>query len=138
MTNLTTKFWANQPEIIQKTLTFFYELISATPAKVISKIEIVNVLLSRHTDIQLFTFLANEDNFRNRSKYYQSLGKLLFMNNIHPDRFEEFMLPFRSTFDLLSSQSSIDTLRQNDFKVLSLFYLFFIKLIIIIILFSYY
>ena len=87
--------------------------------------EIVNMILSHHT-VNHFPFLGIEENFRNRTIYYQTLGQLLFMNNFHTNRFDEFMTPFRQSFELLCSQPNMETLKQPEFKV-PLYYFYFNK-----------
>lgn len=67
---------------------------------------------------QYFPFLDCDGNIRNRTAFYSSLSKLLFMEP-HTARFPVFMQPFKAQFTALQNLSSTrpEALRQEECKV---------------------
>lgn len=94
-TNL--KYWADVPVIIEKTLSLFHDLAGGySSGRLIVKLDITNQILQHNTvccalcssmqtnlylKSQYFNFLEIGSNTRNRTTFYTTLGKLLFMED---------------------------------------------------------
>eukprot|EP00026_Physarum_polycephalum_P001451 Phypoly_transcript_01453.p1 GENE.Phypoly_transcript_01453~~Phypoly_transcript_01453.p1 ORF type:complete len:1056 (-),score=108.05 Phypoly_transcript_01453:168-3335(-) len=112
-TNL--KYWAAETVIIEKTLNLFHDLAGGySSGKLIVKLEITNQIL-QHSASQYFNFLEIGSNTRNRTTFYTTLGKLLFMED-NITKFDEFMVPFDKTFATLLSLNSVEAFRQETIK----------------------
>lgn len=61
--------------------------------KLLLKLEAVHFMLSNHTS-SYYSFLEHPVNGRNRTSYYNTLARLLFMEDA-PSRFKNFMLPLQ-------------------------------------------
>jgi len=111
------KFWATDVGIVTKSLSIFNELASGySSSKIMSKMEVVAEILEHHTS-QYFPFLDVEGNIRNRTVFYSTLSKLLFLD-LHTSRFAAFMQPFKAKFSALQnlSSSNPDAMRQEECK----------------------
>lgn len=116
LTKITTnlKYWATVPIIIEKTLSLFHDLAGGySSGKLIVKLDITNQILQHNTS-QYFSFLEIGSNTRNRTTFYTTLGKLLFMED-NITKFDEFMVPFEKTFAGLLTLN-YDGFRQPNIK----------------------
>jgi exportin-7 len=78
-TNL--KCYAQSEEVIEQTLNLFQELAAGyMSGKLLLKLDAVNYILEHHTR-EDFTFLDEFNNSRNRTIFYFTLGRLLFMED---------------------------------------------------------
>ena len=68
---------------------------------------------------QHFPFLDVDGNVRNRTTFYSTLSKMLFMEP-HTVRFASFMQPFKNQLVALQSMHP-EALRQENYKVRFLF-----------------
>lgn len=62
--------------------------------KLLLKLEAVHFMLANHTS-SYYSFLEYPVNGRNRTSYYHTLARLLFMEDI-PSRFKTFMMPLQN------------------------------------------
>jgi exportin-7 len=62
--------------------------------KLLLKLEAVHFMLGHHTSAY-YSFLDHAANSRNRTCYYNTLARLLFMEDA-PSRFKAFMTPLQS------------------------------------------
>lgn len=65
--------------------------------KLLLKLEAVSFMLTNHTS-QYYTFLDAPPNSRNRTAYYATLARLLFMDDT-PTRFKAFVAPLHQVQD---------------------------------------
>ncbi len=78
-TNL--KCYAQSEEVIEQTLNLFQELAAGyMSGKLLLKLDAVNYILEHHTR-EHFSFLDEINNSHNRTIFYFTLGKLLFMED---------------------------------------------------------
>lgn len=86
--------------VIQATLGLFQDLATGyMSGKLMLKLEAINFILNNHTAEQ-FPFLNEQSNMRNRTTFYLTLGRLLFMED-SPARFRTFMAPLNTSFQQL-------------------------------------
>lgn len=99
------KNWAHFPHVIEVTLNFFSDLATGySPSRLLLKLDITENFLSFHT-AEYFPFLDYPENLQNRSHYYASLGRLLFLEDNLP-KFDMFVVPWSKTFRYLASMNS--------------------------------
>ncbi|KAL0488799.1 exportin-XPO7 [Acrasis kona] len=88
------KIWAQCESIIKQTISLFDDIATGyCSAKYATKLEITKMLLTRHS-ADNFPFLKMRDNIRQRTTFYHTLCKLLFLQNYTEDDFLNFMKPF--------------------------------------------
>lgn len=115
------KFWASDIGIVTKSLTLFNELASGySSSKIMCKMDVVVEILEHHTS-QHFPFLDVDGNVRNRTTFYSTLSKMLFMEP-HTVRFASFMQPFKNQLVALQSMHP-EALRQENYKRVLIFLL---------------
>ncbi|KAL3148536.1 hypothetical protein ABBQ38_013973 [Trebouxia sp. C0009 RCD-2024] len=89
--------------VIQDSLTLFSDLASGyMSGKLLQKLEAVHFMLQHHTSDD-FGFL--EEHARNRTIFYHTLSKLLFMEDA-PSNFKSFVAPLQQVLVGLASTSS--------------------------------
>lgn len=100
LTNL--KVFATCEEVISMTLNLFQDLAAGyMSGKLLLKIDTINFMLTNHSQ-EHFPFMQEYCNTRNRTTFYFTLGRLLFMEDT-PGQFKAFMSPFDSIMQQLSS-----------------------------------
>mmetsp|Transcript_26690 Transcript_26690/g.50766 ORF Transcript_26690/g.50766 Transcript_26690/m.50766 type:complete len:1056 (-) Transcript_26690:229-3396(-) len=101
-TNL--KCYVNCDEVVEVTLNLFQDLASGyMSGKLLLKLDAINYILANHTR-EHFPFLDTPLNTRNRTIFYATLGRLLFMEDT-PSKFAAFMAPFAAVCRALASQA---------------------------------
>ncbi|KAH9557462.1 hypothetical protein CY35_07G085500 [Sphagnum magellanicum] len=94
-TNL--KCYAQCEEVIEQTLNLFQELAAGyMSGKLLLKLDAVNYILEHHTR-EHFTFLDEFKNSRNRTIFYFTLGRLLFMEDSSA-KFKAFIASLQQVF----------------------------------------
>ncbi|GAQ78625.1 Nuclear transport receptor RanBP16 [Klebsormidium nitens] len=82
-------------EVIEATLNLFQELAAGyMSGKLLLKLDSVNFILANHTR-DAFPFLDQYSSSRNRTMFYYTLGRLLFMED-SPAKFKAFIAPFQA------------------------------------------
>ncbi|KAI8975114.1 armadillo-type protein [Mycotypha africana] len=111
------QYWANNEQLIRRTLELFNELASGYGAsKNLRKIETTQLILQNHMDSQ-FAFCQTNDDKQNENRivYFQVLCKLLFAeDNVDEKTFVEFMKPFDLRFNDLGPLDSVESFRQES------------------------
>ena len=99
-TNL--KCFVRCSNVVQATLSLFQDLASGyMSGKLMLKLNGINFILCNHTAGH-FPFLNEASNMRNRTTFYLTLGRLLFMED-SPTRFRSFMAPLQASFQQLAA-----------------------------------
>ena len=94
-TNL--KCYAQSEEVIEQTLNLFQELAAGyMSGKLLLKLDAVNYILEHHTR-EYFPFLDEYNNSRNRTIFYFTLGRLLFMEDSSA-KFKAFISSLQQVF----------------------------------------
>jgi exportin-7 len=102
-TNL--KCFAECEEVVEMTLNLFQDLASGyMSGKLLLKLDAINFILVHHTH-EHFPFLDPPSNTRNRTIFYATLGRLLFMEDT-PAKFAAFMSPMSIVCAALSQQAT--------------------------------
>ncbi|WIA44165.1 hypothetical protein OEZ86_010498 [Tetradesmus obliquus] len=102
-TNL--KVYGSSEGLVHLTLTLFQDLATGyMSGKLLLKLEAVHFMLGHHTSAY-YSFLDAPPNSRNRTCYYNTLARLLFMEDA-PSRFKGFMAPLQSAFGEIAARSS--------------------------------
>eukprot|EP00877_Chromochloris_zofingiensis_P005215 jgi/Chrzof1/14695/Cz09g12110.t1 len=109
------KVYGQSEQLVHLTLTLFQDLASGyMSGKLLLKLEAVAFMLAHHTS-QYYTFLDCPVNSRNRTMYYSTLARLLFMEDT-PQQFKTFVLPLQQVLVGIaqagSSAPNIAALRQ--------------------------
>lgn len=114
------QYWANNEQLIRRTLELFNELATGYGAsKNLRKIETTRLILQNHMASQ-FAFCQNEKQSENRILYFQVLCKLLFADdNVDERTFYEFMKPFDIRISNLGALDSVEAFRQETTRVSS-------------------
>lgn len=83
------------PECIFVALSILQDLATGyMSSKLLLKLEAVHFMLANHTS-SYYSFLEYTVNGRNRTSYYHTLARLLFMDDV-PSRFKTFMMPLQN------------------------------------------
>eukprot|EP00299_Pterocystis_sp_00344_P013655 c6710_g1_i1.p1 GENE.c6710_g1_i1~~c6710_g1_i1.p1 ORF type:complete len:1067 (-),score=281.24 c6710_g1_i1:81-3281(-) len=100
------KIWASDEDVIHRTLELLSELATGySSGKMLLRISNIHYLLQNHSP-ETFPFLLEPCNRRHRTEFYQTLSRLLFLDeNTSPD-FDQFVAPLTRTFQLLASVPS--------------------------------
>lgn len=94
-TNL--KCYAQSEEVVKQTLNLFQELAAGyMSGKLLLKLDAVNYILENHTR-EYFPFLDEYSNSRNRTIFYFTLGRLLFMEDSSA-KFKAFISSLQQVF----------------------------------------
>ncbi|KAG2485018.1 hypothetical protein HYH03_016221 [Edaphochlamys debaryana] len=113
-TNL--RVYGGSEELVHLSLVLFQELAAGyMSGKLLQKLDAVSSLLAHHT-ADTYAFLDAPANGRNRTTYYATLGRLLFMEDT-PARFRAFVLPLHNTLlqlgQAVAAAPSAAALRQS-------------------------
>lgn len=103
-------------KVIDMTLTLFRDLtMGYMSGKLLSKLDAINFILTHHSPTY-YSFLNNCANSRNRTTFYSTLARMIFMDDSHV-KFKAFVGPLQQIFEGLQSASnngtSAQALRQN-------------------------
>ncbi|GJP36962.1 hypothetical protein CLOM_g1463 [Closterium sp. NIES-68] len=99
-TNL--KCYTKSEDVIEQTLNLFQELAGGyMSGKLLLKLDSVNFVLANHTS-EHFPFLDEPSSTRNRTIFYFTLTRLLFMED-SPQKFKAFVAPLQLVFVKLES-----------------------------------
>ncbi|CAI7934492.1 unnamed protein product [Closterium sp. NIES-54] len=99
-TNL--KCYTKSEDVIEQTLNLFQELAGGyMSGKLLLKLDSVNFILANHTS-EHFPFLDEPSSTRNRTIFYFTLTRLLFMED-SPQKFKAFVAPLQLVFVKLES-----------------------------------
>lgn len=99
-TNL--KCYTKSEDVIEQTLNLFQELAGGyMSGKLLLKLDSVNFVLANHTS-EHFPFLSEPSSTRNRTIFYFTLTRLLFMED-SPHKFKAFVAPMQMVFANLAS-----------------------------------
>ncbi|KAI3436525.1 hypothetical protein D9Q98_005942 [Chlorella vulgaris] len=102
-TNL--KVFGSCEGVVEQTLTLFQDLAAGyMSGKLLLKLEAIAFLLTHHTS-DYFPFLSEPSNLRNRTTFYHTLARLLFMEDT-PAKFKSFVAPLQQVLVGLASASS--------------------------------
>eukprot|EP00775_Hariotina_reticulata_P008394 gene8394-8578_t len=97
-TNL--KVYGSSEQLVHLTLGLFQDLATGyMSGKLLLKLEAVHFMLTNHTS-SYYSFLDHPVNGRNRTCYYNTLARLLFMEDV-PSRFKTFMVPLANVSKVL-------------------------------------
>lgn len=110
------KIWGKCARVIQETLDLFFELASGySSAKLMLKLETIHFILINHNS-EHFNFMLEPANLRQRSKYYCTLCKLLFMQDYSEQNFLRFMHPLEQVCLQLEQISNLAQFSQDTVK----------------------
>ncbi|EFC50356.1 exportin-7 [Naegleria gruberi] len=110
------KVWAKVDNIVTETMGLFDEIASGyNSAKLASKLETTQYLLLNHGP-ENFPFLNEITNLRQRTAFYKTLCKLLFLQNYTEDDFTSFIKPLESVSDRLNSIDNPEIFKQEGVK----------------------
>ncbi|KAL4457497.1 hypothetical protein ABPG75_012362 [Micractinium tetrahymenae] len=105
-TNL--KVFASCEEVVEQTLTLFQDLAAGyMSGKLLLKLDAIAFLLTHHTS-DYFPFLTDPSNLRNRTTFYHTLARLLYMEDT-PAKFKSFVAPLQQVLVGLASASANGT-----------------------------
>jgi len=97
--------YGSSENLVHLTLTLFQDLASGyMSGKLLMKLDSISFLLAHHT-ADHFAFLDHPANTRNRTTYYSTLAKLLFMDE-QPLRFKAFVAPITTVLLALAAASN--------------------------------
>ncbi|KAM9979902.1 hypothetical protein ACTFIZ_006158 [Dictyostelium cf. discoideum] len=109
------KYWAENDEIIKKSLDMFWESVNGhSTSKMLIDNKITKDILKTHSS-QVFPFLEKNSNPRNRTSLYKTIGKLLFTDE-NMGFFDEFIAPFDDTIKYLLNISTPEQFRTEEIK----------------------
>lgn len=108
--------WSSSEKVIEMTLTLFKDLTGGyMSGKVLSKLDAVSFMLANHSPSH-YTFLSASSNTRNRTTFYATLARMIFMED-SPAKFVAFVKPLKGILDGIAGASANGTnaavLRQN-------------------------
>eukprot|EP00892_Ulva_mutabilis_P000722 jgi/Ulvmu1/10650/UM066_0031.1 len=99
------KTWSSSEKVIEMTLTLFKDLTGGyMSGKVLSKLDAVTFMLASHSPSQ-YTFLASSSNTRNRTTFYATLARMIFMEDSSP-KFVAFVKPLKDILDGIAAASA--------------------------------
>ena len=94
---INLKCYAQSEEVIEQTLNLFQELAAGyMSGKLLLKLDAVNYILAHHTR-EYFPFLDEYSNSRNRTIFYFTIGRLLFMEDSSA-KFKAFIASLQQVF----------------------------------------
>jgi len=110
------KVWARVDNIVTDTMSLFDEIASGyLSAKLASKLDTTKYLLTNHGP-ENFPFLNEITNLRQRTAFYRTLCKLLFLQNYTEDDFISFIKPLESVSDRLNAIDNPEHFKQEGVK----------------------
>ena len=99
------KSFAQCHKVVEASLTLLQDLaVGFMSGKLLLRLDAVNQTLARHT-ADHFPFLNQPSNTRNRTVFYATLGRLLFMED-DPEKFRAFMAPLGDLCDRLAATAA--------------------------------
>ncbi|GAB4820934.1 hypothetical protein N2152v2_007980 [Parachlorella kessleri] len=102
-TNL--KVYGSSEEVVEATLALFQDLAAGyMSGKLLLKLDSIAFLFTHHT-ADYFPFLTHPANLRNRTTFYNTLARLLFMEDT-PAKFKSFVAPLQQVLVGLANASS--------------------------------
>mmetsp|Transcript_8801 Transcript_8801/g.18815 ORF Transcript_8801/g.18815 Transcript_8801/m.18815 type:complete len:1064 (-) Transcript_8801:979-4170(-) len=97
--------YGSSEELVHLTLTLFQDLAAGyMSGKLLMKLESITFLLSHHT-AEYYGFLDHPTNTRNRTTFYATLSRLLFMDDV-PLKFKAFVAPLQQVLVGLAQASN--------------------------------
>eukprot|EP00798_Chlamydomonas_sp_ICE-L_P019293 gene19293-25939_t len=100
--------YGSSEEIVHQTLTLFQDLAAGyMSGKLLMKLDSVRYILSHHT-AEHYAFLNHPANTRNRTTFYATLARLLFMDE-QPSNFKDFVAPLQQVLVGLAQASNNST-----------------------------
>ncbi|KAL9650506.1 hypothetical protein ABK040_004725 [Willaertia magna] len=110
------KIWARNDAIVTETMLLFDDIASGySSSKLASKLDATKYLLTNHGP-ENFPFLNEITNLRQRTAFYRTLCKLLFLQNYSEDDFLAFIKPLEVISDKLSSINNPEQFKQDSVK----------------------
>ncbi|GMH42848.1 hypothetical protein BSKO_10767 [Bryopsis sp. KO-2023] len=104
---LNLQMYGSCEDVINATLNLFQELAGGfMSGKLLLGLETITQLLTNHNND--FSFLREPVNFRNRTKFYCTLGKLLFLEDT-PAKFKTFVAPLQQVLQGIHAASNNST-----------------------------
>jgi len=101
--NTNLKCFAKSEKVVDASLNLLQDLAAGIMSgKLLLKLESINFMLGNHT-MEQFPFLGEQCNMRNRTIFYHTLGRLLFMDD-SASKFKVFMQPFEVLCTALEQQ----------------------------------
>lgn len=102
-TNL--RAYGRSEQLVHLTLQLFQDLASGyMSGKLLLKLEVVSLMLQHHTS-SAFHFLDHPVNGRNRTVFYSTLARLLFMEDT-PHRFKVFVEPLTQVLNAIAAAAA--------------------------------
>lgn len=100
--------WSSSERVIEMTLTLFKDLTGGyMSGKVLSKLDAVSFMLANHSPSH-YTFLQSSSNTRNRTTFYSTLARMIFMED-SPAKFVAFVEPLKGILDGIAAASANGT-----------------------------
>lgn len=97
-----TQLFGRSERVIEMTLALFKDLtVGYMSGKLLAKLDAVNFILANHSPAY-YTFLNNPANFRNRTTFYATLARMIFVED-SPIKFRAFTAPLQAVLDALRS-----------------------------------
>ncbi|EGC39230.1 hypothetical protein DICPUDRAFT_52776 [Dictyostelium purpureum] len=107
--------WAENDEIIKKSLEMFWDSVNGhSTSKLLIENKVTKDILKGHGPA-MFPFLEKNQNSRNRTTLYKTIGKLLFTDE-NLNHFDEFIEPFDQTIKRLLDIKTPEEFRTEDIK----------------------
>jgi len=101
-TNL--KCFKSCTEVVESTLSLFQDLAAGyMSGKLLLKLDAINWILAHHTR-DYFPFLDEYSNMCSRTTFYNTLGRLLFMED-SAQKFKAFMMPIHTNLNMLAAST---------------------------------
>ena len=111
---MNLKSFAQCSKVVESSLNLLQDLaVGFMSGKLLLRLDAIKGTLVAHTP-EHFPFLAQYANTRNRTIFYATLGRLLFMDD-SAEKFHEFMAPFGDLCDRLAATDA-HTFRTHEVK----------------------
>ena len=111
------KAYTTAEDVVEKSLSLLQELAGGyMSGKLLLRIDTIGPILTNHT-AENFPFLAHGSNTRNRTTFYFTIGRLLFMDDSQ-QKFKYFVEPFTNLINQLKQQAQdTNAFRSQEAKV---------------------
>eukprot|EP00298_Acanthocystis_sp_HF-20_P014001 c20595_g3_i4.p1 GENE.c20595_g3_i4~~c20595_g3_i4.p1 ORF type:complete len:558 (-),score=182.23 c20595_g3_i4:22-1695(-) len=97
------KIWVKNEEVVKRSLQLFFEFCSSySCSKSLTQLDLTKYVLQNHSSYELFPFLLERAFGRQRTTFYQSLMKLILVDD-KVMKFDVFVAPFSQNFQQLMS-----------------------------------
>ncbi|MEW5298899.1 MAG: hypothetical protein WDW36_001972 [Sanguina aurantia] len=102
------RVYGDSEEVVHLALGLFQDLASGyMSGKLLMKLDSIGFLLQNHTE-EHYAFLAKPVNSRNRTTFYATLARLLFMEDSGPGaKFKAFVAPLHATMNKIAAAASV-------------------------------